>query len=364
MKLNNRKVILGMSGGVDSSVAALLLQKQGYEVIGFFMNASPSGKPPWPSTISWENEEATLRDICQKLNIKLIIKDCEQGYEDNVIKPMFRDYEKGLTPNPDILCNNIGKFPSLLKIAKQENADHIATGHYARIKKTKRGYALLQGKDKSKDQSYFLLGLDQKTLSKTLFPIGILTKLEVRQIAKKAGFPNFNKRSSRGVCYLGQIDMKSFLKQRLKPKPGEILNQNDEVIGSHPGTFYFTIGEKIGEKKGVLLDNKLRNAYGGKWYVAKKERGNILVVAPKSHRILKTKSVLIKSFKLVNKKDFPKSRLKARIRHLGKLIPGMLKKEKNKVVFIFSKGQEGVAEGQFIALYKGERLIGGGEIRL
>ncbi len=377
------KVVLGMSGGVDSSVAALLLQKQGYEVIGFFMNASPSGKPPWPSTIKWQDEQSTLEKICKKLKVKLIVKDCENGYEENVIQPMFKDYEKGLTPNPDILCNNVGKFPSLLKVAEQEGADFIATGHYARVKKTAKGFALLRGKDEEKDQSYFLLGLNQKILSKTLFPIGDLKKSQVREIAKKAGFPNFDKRSSRGICYLGKIDMKSFLRQRLKEKPGKIVNQNGEIIGAHPGTFYFTIGEKIGERKGVSLDDKLRNKFGGRWYVAKKEKGNILIVAPKGHELLKTKQVSIKSFELVNKKDFPKTGLKARIRHLGKLIPGKLmtrcsaseasrinktrasatSTSKN-IFFIFSKPQESVAEGQFIAFYKGEKLIGGGEIRL
>lgn len=382
------RVVLGMSGGVDSSVAALLLQKKGYEVIGFFMNASPSDKPPWPSTIKWQDEEATLKKICDKLKIKLIVKDCEQGYEIRVIQPMFKDYERGLTPNPDILCNNVGKFPSLLKIAEQEHADHIATGHYARVKKTKQGFALLQGKDKEKDQSYFLLGLDQKTLSKTIFPIGDLTKKEVRQIAKKAGFPNFDKRSSRGVCYLGKINMKSFLKQRIKPRQGKILSPEGEIVGSHPGSFYFTIGERVRENKGLVLDQKFRKPFSQKkFYIAKKTNNNELIIAPEGHEILKTKSVLIKNLVLVNEKDFPKSGLKARIRHLGKLIPGRLVKRREASRasfnnqdaslkhrrsisaaqdwhFIFNHGQEGIAQGQFIALYKGEKLIGGGEIRL
>ena len=384
-----KKVILGMSGGVDSSVAALLLQKQGYEVIGFFMNASPSGKPPWPSTIKWQDEESILRKICKKLNIKLIVKDCEHGYEENVIKPMFKDYEKGLTPNPDILCNNVGKFPSLLKIAEQENAKFIATGHYARIKKTKNGFALFRGKDKEKDQSYFLLGLNQKTLSKTLFPIGNLNKTQVREIAQKNNFPNFDKRSSRGICYLGKIDMKAFLKQRIKEKPGKILSPENEIIGTHPGTMFFTIGERVRENKQLILNQEFRKSFSQKkFYIASKTKNNELIIAPEHHPLLKTKSVVIKNLVLVNGKDFPKSGLKARIRHLGKLIPGNLKimwREANKVsqkiktrafeiarpigaaqnwYFIFNQGQEGVAEGQSIVLYKGEKMIGGGEIRL
>ncbi|MBU0907465.1 MAG: tRNA 2-thiouridine(34) synthase MnmA [Nanoarchaeota archaeon] len=355
------KVILGMSGGVDSSVAALLLQKQGYEVIGFFMNASPSGKPPWPSTISWKDEESTLKKICDKLKIRLIVKNCEQSYEKNVIQPMFKDYSCGLTPNPDIFCNNVGKFPSLLKIAKQEHADYIATGHYARVRRSRKGFELLRGKDKEKDQSYFLIGLNQKTLSKTLFPLGDFTKTQVREIAKKADFPNFDKRSSRGICYLGKIDMKAFLKQRIKLKQGNILSPEREVIGSHPGTMFFTIGERIRENKGLVLNKSFKKPFSQKkFYIAKKTKNNGLVIAPESHPLLKTKSVKIKKFKLINKKDFPKSGLTARIRHLGQLIPGKFAKNQ----FIFSKPQEGVAEGQFIALYQKEKLIGGGEIRL
>lgn len=357
----SKKVILGMSGGVDSSVAALLLQRKGFEVVGFFMNASPSDKPPWPSTIKWQDEQSTLEKICKKLNIRLIVKDSEKGYEEHVIKPMFNDYEKGLTPNPDILCNNVGKFPSLLKIAEQENADHIATGHYARVKKTNKGFALLQGKDKEKDQSYFLLGLTQETLKKTLFPIGNLTKTQVRQIARKNGFENADKRSSRGVCYLGKIDMKAFLKQRIKTKKGNILSPEGKIVGSHPGAFYFTIGEKVRENKGLAIDQSFRKPFSQKkFYIAKKTKNNELVIAPEGHQILKTKTVIINNLSLINEKDFPKSGLKARIRHLGKLVPGKLIKNH----FIFSKPQEDVAEGQFIALYEGERLIGGGEIRI
>lgn len=357
--MKNKRVILGMSGGVDSSIAALLLQKQGYEVIGFFMNCSPSGKPPWPSSIEWKKELSALKKICKKLNIQLIVKDSEKGYEEKVIKPMFKDYARGLTPNPDILCNNVGKFPSLIKLAKKHNAKFIATGHYARIKHTSKGAQLLRAKDKQKDQSYFLVGLPQSILKKCLFPIGHLTKQEVREIAKKEGFPNFNKRSSRGICYLGKIDMKAFLKSRIKPKKGKILDPDGNTIGEHPGTAFFTIGEKIGEGKGTKIDNKIRNKFGGKWYIAKKQ-GNTLIVAPKNHQILKTKKVKIIHFKIINKNDFPKTNLKARIRHLGKLIPGKLKDR----TFTFSKPQEGLAEGQSIVLYKGEKLIGGGEIRV
>jgi tRNA-uridine 2-sulfurtransferase len=362
--MKNKKVILGMSGGVDSSVAALLLQKQGYEVIGFFMNASPSGKPRWPSTIKWPDEEKTLREICGKLGIRLIVKDCEEGYEKNVIKPMFDSYARGLTPNPDVLCNNVGKFPSLLKIAKQEGASFIATGHYARVRKGKKGFGLLRAKDDGKDQSYFLVGLGQKYLRKVIFPIGELTKTEVRKLAEKAGFPNFDKRSSRGVCYLGKIDMKSFLRQRIKEKPGKVLSPEGWVVGSHLGVMFFTIGERVGERNGFIIDGGYRKKNPGKLFIAGKTKKNEIIIAPEFHLALRTKRIFIRHFGLVNKVDFPKSGLMARIRHLGKLVSGKLERGGKGFCFVFDKGQEGVAEGQMIVLYKGERMIGGGEIRL
>jgi tRNA-uridine 2-sulfurtransferase len=171
-----KKVVLGMSGGVDSSVAALLLKKEGYEVYCYFMNCGPRGKTMWPSSIDWKEDEKILRKICKKVGVKeLLIADCEMGYEKKIIQPMFEDYRRGLTPNPDILCNNIGKFPNLIKKADEIGAEFIATGHYARTKDGK----LFRGKDKKKDQSYFVCTLDQKILKRCIFPLGDLTKGEV-----------------------------------------------------------------------------------------------------------------------------------------------------------------------------------------
>jgi tRNA-specific 2-thiouridylase len=363
--MKNKKVVLGMSGGVDSSIAAFLLKRKGYEVYGFFMNCGPRGKVPWPTSINWLEEEKIVRKICEILGIKLFVKDCEESYEKNIISPMFKDYKKGFTPNPDILCNNSGKFPSLLKKAKEIGADYIATGHYARVKKGKKGYELLMGKDKTKDQSYFLVGLNQKFLSKILFPVGELTKEQVRRLAKANNFPNWNKQGSRGICYLGKIDMKKFLHERIKEKKGKIADTEGKIIGEHKGTEFFTIGEKIGEGKGTVLDNKFRNKFGGRWYVARKEKGNVLVVAPENHPILKTKKVFIKKFHLINSKEkIPKRKLKARIRHLGELNKGSLSKKGKRRKFIFDKGVKGIAEGQFIVLYEGKKVVGGGEVRL
>ncbi len=362
---DRKKVVLAMSGGVDSSVAGLLLQEQGYEVHGFFMNCRGDRKY-WPSGIDWKREEKDVKTVCKKLGIRdLFVLDCEEGYERKVISKMFSDYSDGLTPNPDILCNNVGKFPGLLKRADEIGAEFIATGHYVRVRKSAAVFELIAGKDKQKDQSYFLCGLGQEYLSRLIFPVGNLTKEKVREIAHQKNFPNWNKRGSRGVCYLGKIDFKKFLHSRISEKRGEVVSPTGEVIGSHLGNMFFTIGERVGERKGFVIDLRWKKKNSGKLFVARKLPENKLMIAPFGHEVLKTLKVYLKDFKLINnnEKVFGK-RFSARIRHLGKLHSGRLMKEKDKEVFVFDKGVEGVAEGQFIVLYSRGRVVGGGEIRL
>lgn len=350
------KVVLGMSGGVDSSVAALLLKKKGYDVYGLFMNCNvKGGETRWPSSINWQEEQKTLETICQRLGIKLFVVDTELGYENKIITPMVSDYENGLTPNPDILCNDVGKFPLLLKKADEIGARFIATGHYARVKKNQNHFDLLMGKDQTKDQSYFICTLDQKTLSRTLFPIGNLKKEEVRKFAKQNNFPNWDKRGSRGICYLGKIDVKSFLKERIKEKKGKILDTNGNEIGEHPGIMFFTTGERVRETKGLTLKDEWSRKHREKLYIAEKSiKDNTLTIAPENHPLLKRKKVILKNFKLLSKGK----NLKARIRHLGSLNPGKLTKQ----TFEFDKPVEGLAEGQFLVIYSGEKVVGYGEI--
>ncbi|MBS3088737.1 tRNA 2-thiouridine(34) synthase MnmA [Candidatus Pacearchaeota archaeon] len=360
--MKNKKVILGMSGGVDSSVAALLLQKQGYEVVGVFMKAGAGRKFGWESSINWNEDERILKKICRKLGVKLIVKDVEEGYEKKIIQPMFSDYARGLTPNPDTLCNTLGKFVLFWKIASEIGADWIATGHYARIKRTKNGIELLRGKDKTKDQSYFLCGLTQKDLSHSLFPIGDYTKEEVRKIARRAGFPNWDKHGSRGVCYLGKIDMKRLLRRRIPEKRGVVLNSSGEIVGTHPGQMFFTIGERVKDKDGFEIARGKFGWAGKKLYIAEKLAGNKIVVAEEGDSLLRKRFVFVKKMHWIN--DEVKNKLKARVRHLGELYSGKLKKERRRWIFIFDKGVFGLAEGQYIVLYSGEKLVGGGEIRL
>jgi len=357
------KVVLAMSGGVDSSVAAFLLKREGYDVHGFFMNCR-GNKKYWPSSINWKKEEKDVKMVCKNLGIKdLFVLDCEEGYERKVIAKTFEDYSRGLTPNPDILCNNVGKFPGLLKRAEAIGAEFIATGHYARVRRRKKGFELLMGKDRKKDQSYFICGIGQEYLSRTIFPVGNLTKEEVREIARQKRFPNWDKRSSRGICYLGKIDVKRFLHSRIKRKIGRVFSPSGKVVGSHPGQMFFTIGERVGEKNGFLIDDSYRRSIGGKkLFVARKLSGNRLMVAPSGDVALETKKVFLKGFKFVCEKET--GNLKARIRHLGELYSGKLSRNGRRWSFVFGKGIVGVAEGQFLVLYKGERLVGCGEIRL
>jgi tRNA-specific 2-thiouridylase len=363
--MKQKTVILGMSGGVDSSVAASILQKEGYKVIGMFMNCGID-KQRWPTTISWEDEEKEVKEVCSRLGIELIVKDTGQGYEQKVISKMFKDYGIGLTPNPDILCNNVGKFPLLYKIMKERKADFIATGHYVRIKRKGQEIQLLTGIDKNKDQSYFLVGLPKKILQKCLFPIGELNKEEVREIARKMGLSNWNKRSSRGICYLGKIDMKEFLRSRIKEKNGLLIDEKNNEIGTHQGVEFFTIGESVTATKGILLNKNGRSKYSSvKLYVAKKKKGNVLMVVTRESKELFTKKVIVIKLKLIDKNEkVLNKKFKVRIRHLGLFYNGILKKEKGKFVFEFNPNVKNVAGGQYIVLYLNGRVVGGGEMRL
>jgi tRNA-uridine 2-sulfurtransferase len=356
-----KKVILGMSGGVDSTVAAKLLIDEGYEVIGLFMNCKSD---KLPTTINWDNEEKILKSICLKLNIRLIIKYSGENYEKKVISKMFNDYAINLTPNPDILCNIVGKFPLLFKIMQEEKADFIATGHYAKLVNKNNGIELLRAFDESKDQSYFLLGLKNKFLKKCLFPLGNLTKEEVRLIAKKNNFENWNKESSKGVCYLGKINFNNFLKTRISKKEGKIYDSNNELIGNHQGSFYFTIGQRMSYTDGVILNNIGKKLYGrSKLYVANKKNNNIYV-AEKDDKKLKINLIKIKGLHVINKnEEIINKNFNARIRHLGNLHKGKLIKEKRAYYFKFNNFVEGVASGQIIVLYKKDKIVAGGEMR-
>ena len=359
---NQKSVLLALSGGVDSSIAALLLKKQGYKVIACFLKCFSDTKDPITGECNWIKEKQMAQKISSLLKIPFIFLDLEKQYKNQIVLPMIKEYEKGLTPNPDISCNTIIKFPWLLKEAKKRNLDFIATGHYSRIKKIKSEYRLLQGKDKSKDQSYFLYELDQPILQKTIFPIGNLKKEEVRKLAKQNHFPNWNKHGTSGICFVGKIHMKNFLEKRIKNKTGLVLDPNKKPIGTHPGVFYYTIGQRAHSGIGIQFNKPKEDSK--KWYIADKKKDNVLIIAPESHPLLKKSKIYIKLLHLINPKDKIPKNLKARIRHLGQLYPGKLSKSKGRYIFTLSYPAFGIAEGQHLVLYNKDGVIGGGKIIL
>jgi len=360
--IKGKKVLLALSGGVDSSVSALLLQKQGYKVISCFMKCFSDTKNPLTGECNWIKEKQMAQKIASKLEIPFITLDLEKQYKNEVIKLMIKGYKEGKTPNPDITCNTIIKFPWLIKEAKKLGCDCIATGHYARIKKTKSGYHLLAGKDKNKDQSYFLYELSQPILEKTLFPVGNLTKEEVRKIAKQQKLPNWDKHGTSGICFVGNVNIKSFLEKSIKNKKGSVKDINNNIIGTHHGIFYYTIGQRAHE--GIGISFKKPKEDNKKWFIAKKQKPNTLIIAPEGHKILKKGKIIIKRLHLINNKDKIPSDIKARIRHLGKLLAGRLIKQGNRHQFALKTPSAGIAEGQHIVLYHKNTCLGGGEIAL
>ncbi|PIN90090.1 tRNA 2-thiouridine(34) synthase MnmA [Candidatus Pacearchaeota archaeon CG10_big_fil_rev_8_21_14_0_10_34_76] len=359
-----KTVLLGMSGGVDSSVAALLLKEQGYNVIGAFMINFSETKNKLTGECSWVEDKKDAQKIASKLEIPFIILNFEEQYKSKVIDPMFISYSKGFTPNPDTSCNALIKFPLLWKEAKKIGADYIATGHYARVMRKSSGFSLLAGKDPKKDQSYFLYELNQEDLSHTLFPIGGLTKEDVRKIAKKNGFHNWDKKGTRGICFVGNINMKLFLQQRIKQDHGKIVDMENKIIGTHKGVMFYTLGERIRStigteiKKGALSQKK--------WYVAGKNiKLNILIAAPENHPALFKKEFILKKIHWISKKpEFPLRGVRIRIRHLGELIPSEILVKGSKHICALKKSVAGLATGQAAVIYRGKEILGGGEINL
>ncbi len=389
-----QRVLLAMSGGVDSSVAALLLKKQGYEVIGAFMKCFSDTKNPLTGECNWRAERRMAMKIASLLDISFVTLDFEKEYKKYVVNEMFKIYRKGITPNPDVDCNNKVKFPLLWKAAKKMKCGLIATGHYVRVRrvdgygKSLKGsdsrhhppptspewrvtepshsssffcFELLRGKDESKDQSYFLYRLSQKDLVHTLFPIGELTKVEVREIARKNNFPNYDKKGTTGICFIGKIDTKKFLKKKIKPKKGKLLDVGGNVIGEHDGIYFYTIGERIGPRHGIEFEKKGDDKKKiRKWYVARKNlKRNEIVLAPEGHRLNFRKEIVVKSLHLILKKKLP-LKVNVRIRHVGELLPATVKGEK----IVLRKAITGVSEGQAIVFYKknSSECLGGGVI--
>ena len=395
--MKKTKVVVALSGGVDSSVAAYLLKEQGYDLIGLFMK-------------NWHDETVTISDECpwlddsndamlvaDKLNIPFQVVDLSKDYKEKIIDYMFNEYSKGNTPNPDILCNREIKFDIFMDVALSLGADYVATGHYSRIKKNNNEnsikYELHSGLDKTKDQSYFLCQLNQNQLSKILFPVGDLTKAEVRKIAKKNNLVTAEKKDSQGLCFVGKVSLPDFLQQKLKKKKGNVieipgnsklydkqikfidknerlLSLTDEIdytlsdgkiIGKHNGAYYYTIGQR----KGLAI-----GGYKDPLFVisTNTQTNEIFVGEGKNHPGLIKKALKVKYSELnwvnddYNFENLADLKLKARIRYRQKLQKISIYKHLDYLYVEFEDFQSAVTKGQFLAIYDNSQLIASGVI--
>ncbi len=327
-----------MSGGVDSSVAAALLKRSGYEVIGVFMK-------PWqvPNIkCLWEQDREDAMRVATVLDIPLLTWDFSKEYKKEVTDYMIREYKAGRTPNPDVMCNKHIKFGLFLRQAIIEGADFIATGHYVR----KNSDKLLAARDKNKDQSYFLWTLTQQQLKYCLFPIGDYIKPEVRKLAKKFGLPVYDKKDSQGICFIGPLDMEEFLKNNIKPKRGPIINQDGNAIGEHDGAYYYTIGQRHG------LD--IGNGAGPYYVTGKDLKKNIIFVGKEEN--LKSNIVRVSEINWLKKTKLP-AKVEIKIRYRTGSEKAILNKDG---VIKFNKPQRAITPGQSAVFYHKQELLGGG----
>ncbi|MDZ7726328.1 MAG: tRNA 2-thiouridine(34) synthase MnmA [Candidatus Campbellbacteria bacterium] len=350
------KVFVGMSGGVDSSVAALLLKEAGFEVTGVFIR----GWYPEFLTCNWKEDRRDAMRVAAALDIPFLTINAEESYKREVVDYMISEYSRGRTPNPDVMCNRHVKFGVFYKEAINRGADYIATGHYAKMDSNSEEIELKMGEDRNKDQSYFLWNVDKSALTSTLFPLGNYKKEEIRSIAKKNNLVTANKKDSQGVCFLGKVSMKEFISHYVSPKEGEVLDPYGEVIGYHPGAMLFTYGERKGftvTKKGT--EDKPR------YVVAKDIEKNTITVAEKTNDKFSKynkEKVLIENTNWISREPEESEELLVRYRYRQPLIRAKLQKNDEYHIVIFDEPQESVTSGQSLVVYKDDVCLGGGII--
>ncbi|TXE11902.1 tRNA 2-thiouridine(34) synthase MnmA [Seonamhaeicola algicola] len=393
-----KRVIIGLSGGVDSSVAAYLLQQQGYEVIGLFMKNWHDDSVTISNECPWLDDSNDAMLVAEKLGIPFQTVDLSEQYKERIVDYMFNEYEKGRTPNPDVLCNREIKFDVFMKIALDLGADYVATGHYCRKgtlhKNGENVYQLLAGVDVNKDQSYFLCQLSQEQLSKSLFPIGELTKPEVRKIANQIGLVTADKKDSQGLCFIGKVKLPEFLQQQLKPKEGiivevpkthEIYNEDipnfdtveeklqyqskkiayktsyGKTVGKHQGAHYFTKGQR----KGLAVGGTTEPLF----VIDTDVNENVIYTGQgKIHPGLLKKALFVSNDELhwiredlaINNGET--MNVEARIRYRQPLQKATLYKVETGIYVAFENYQSAITEGQFVAWYNNEELLGSGVI--
>ena len=393
------KIVVGLSGGVDSSVTAYLLQQQGHEVIGLFMRNWNDASVTLEDECPWIEDSNDALLVAQKLGIPFQVIDMSELYKERIVDYMFDEYQKGRTPNPDVLCNREVKFDVFMKTALSLGAEKVATGHYARVHSTidesgKEVFHLLAGKDNNKDQSYFLCQLSQDQLSKALFPIGELTKPEVREIAKEQGLVTADKKDSQGLCFIGKVSLPTFLQQQLVPKEGEIVeifndfaeyhkpqpsfNSKQEeleylsakinykkeygkVIGKHQGAQFFTIGQS----KGLGIGGHKESCF----IISREMENNIIFVGEgRSFPGLFRKALKIDNSEVhwvredLKLKNGESMEVMARIRYRQTLEKATIYQFEDGFFMEFENPQSAIAEGQFAAWYIDDELIGSGVI--
>ena len=393
------KIVVGLSGGVDSSVAAYLLQKQGHEVVALFMRNWNDASVTLEDECPWIEDSNDALMVAQKLGIPYQVIDMSELYKEKIVDYMFDEYKKGRTPNPDVLCNREVKFDVFMKTALSLGAEKVATGHYARVDSTfdengKEIFHLLAGADNNKDQSYFLCQLNQDQLSKSLFPIGELTKPEVREIAREMNLVTADKKDSQGLCFIGKVSLPTFLQQQLEPKEGEIVEifkdfskfhqetpqfsskleelqflsqkinyekSDGKVIGKHQGAHYFTVGQSKGlgiggHKESCFLIS--RDIEKNIVYVG--EGRNFLGLFRSALKIENSEVHWVREDLRLQKGESMK--VQARIRYRQTLEEATLYQFEEGLFIEFVNPQSAIAEGQFAAWYDGEELLGSGVI--
>lgn len=390
------RVVVGLSGGVDSAVTAHLLIEQGHEVIGVFMRNWHDESVVINNECPWIDDSNDAMLVAEHLGIPFQVLDLSEEYRKRIVEYMFREYEMGRTPNPDVLCNREIKFDVFLKAAEQLKADFVATGHYCRKTETLENnevvYHLLAGVDGNKDQSYFLCQLNQYQLSKALFPIGELTKPQVREIANQLSLPNANKKDSQGLCFIGKVKLPVFLQQQLEPKKGRVLrikesylpalndwmnrNSSDlntqceawnftedmgELVGEHNGAHYYTVGQR----RGLGVGGQAIPLFVAAIDVQK----NIVYAAQGEHHpALSRQGVSIRKEEIqwivpsyaMNPGEFLE--VDCRIRYRQPLFKAKVTTDGERYFVLFDEHQFGIAKGQFAAFYVGEELVGSGPI--